>query len=412
MTKVVQLQIDPGSAGKQALRLHKAFLEAGIDSSVLSLHATKIKDERIKHLGRKPNLIASLDAKIQKYLTRKNKGKFGAFSYPVLGTDVSKIPIVREADIIYLHWVLGGFMNLSGMEKLARLKKPVVFYLHDMWSITGGCHHSFDCEKYVTGCNNCHMFPGNRVKDLSYKGFRKKQKLYSKYKNLYFVSPSKWLYECAKQSMLTKDKPVFHIPNLVDNTLYKAYDKKVAKQALNIPEDETVIAFGAVKITSPFKGWEYLQQALEILKKDGNNEKLTVLIFGGEFNKAIESAIPFKTRFIGYLNDDYSMSMVYNAADVFVAPSLADNLPTTIFESLSCGTPVVAFKVGGIPDLVSHKVNGYLANYRDARDFAEGIRFCLRMHVKGHILPSLEPSATIKKHLELFDYMQSFKSDN
>ncbi len=409
MLKVVQLQYNLVSAGKQSMRLHHAFLKAGIDSSLLSLHSDVANDSRIQGLGNSYKMIARFNNRWADRLTRRSIKKFGLFSYPLFGSNVSKLAQVKRADIIYLHWINNGFLSLKSIEQLAKLNKPIIFVLHDMWSITGGCHYSFECEKYKTGCHSCPMFPEPKKNDLSAKEFRRKIRLYSKFDNLYFVSPSQWLYNCARESMLTKDKPVFHIPNLVDNTVYKPFDKRSAKQILNINPDETVIAFGAVSLKSPLKGWEYLQNALEILQKDGTIKNISVLVFGGGYNEELRKAIPFPSRSAGYLNDDYSMAVVYNAADIFIAPSLADNLPTTIFESMCCGTPVVAFNTGGIPDLVKHKLNGYLAKYRDAEDLAEGVKFCLSNGIKGNMLPVFEPSLTIQKHLELYEQIKSTK---
>ncbi len=409
MIKVVHLQIFPESTGRAALRLHKAFLETGIDSTLISLKRGIDEGEKIKQKGRIPTVISWIDSKLQSYLYRKNIPEFGFFFYPILGSDVSGMKEVRNADYIYVHWVLGGFLNLSNFEQLAKLGKPVIFFMHDMWTITGGCHHSFTCEKYKSGCYNCQVFPENKKNDLSAKGFKEKLKLYSKYNNLYFISPSKWLYDCAKQSELTKSKPIFHIPNLIDNKFFKSFDKNIAKQILNIDASQFVIAFGAVSVDNPYKGWPYLQKALKILQQGENIKNVTILIFGSGYKKEIEDAIPFETKFVGHLNDEYSTMLVYNAADVFVAPSLADNLPTTVLESLSCGTPVVGFNVGGIPDMVRHKENGYLARYKDANDISEGIKFCIENKIKGFNLPDFEPASILKKHFDLFKYLQSIK---
>jgi glycosyltransferase involved in cell wall biosynthesis len=293
------------------------------------------------------------------------------------------------------------------MEQLIKLGKPVIFFMHDMWTITGGCHYSFECDKYKTKCHDCPMFEKHKIKDWVLSEFEKKIKLFSSYSNVYFVSPSKWLYDCTKQSALTKDKPVFHIPNVLDRTIFKPFDKKVAKQALNIDPEKTVISFGAVNVNSPYKGWEYLKKALELYKTKSEQKNISVLIFGSNYNKEVDDSIPFDTKFMGALKDEYSTALVYNASDIFIAPSLADNLPYTIFEALSCGTPVVAFNTGGIPDMVKHKINGYLATYKDAGDIVEGIDFVFNNKIKGHLSSDFDTANTIKKHQELFDYISS-----
>jgi glycosyltransferase involved in cell wall biosynthesis len=401
MLKVVHLQTHLPSSGNAAHRLHNAFLEASIDSSMLSLTSDIQDDTRIMHLGKKAQIISWINNKLQSFITRSSIRHFGLFSFPILGTNVAKMEQVKKAEVIYLHWVIGGFLSLTNIKQLAKLNKPIVFFMHDMWTITGGCHHSFECEKYKNKCTNCQMFPNNKKNDLSSLEFDKKVKLYSKFKNLYFVSPSNWLFDCARQSELTNNKPVFYIPNIIDTKLFKPFDKTIAKQILNIDPETKVISFGALSVDSPYKGWKYLQEALEVFKREYTKKNVTVLIFGSGYNKLTADALPFNTKFMGRLRDDYSTVLVYNAADVFIAPSLADNLPTTVMESMCCGTPVVAFDIGGIPDLIKHKINGYLSNYRDSEDLANGIKFCLENNIKGKMLPVFEPGKIIKEHIKL-----------
>lgn len=400
--KVVQIQYSTSSGGNSAFRLQTAFNNTSIESKILSLYNDDSGGKTgITYLGRTPRMIAQLDVDIQSYINRKNIKKYGSFSYPILGTNVANIDEIEQADVIYIHWALGGFLNFRSIRKLAKLKKPIIVIMHDMWPITGGCHYSFTCEKYVTQCNDCQMFDGQKKNDLSLKGFKKKLEIYSKFDNLYFVSPSKWLYDCAKKSFLLKEKPIFYIPNAIDNTLFKPFDKNVAKSILNIDANDTVIAFGAMKVDNPYKGWSYLQKALDILKQRDELKNITILIFGSSHNKKMADEIPFKTHFMGRLSDDYSINLAYNAADVFVVPSLADNLPTTVVESMCCGTAVVGFKVGGIPDMISHKENGYLAQYLDAEDIANGIKFCIDNKIKGKLLPVFERDTVVSKHIDL-----------
>ncbi len=410
MIKIVQIQHSTSSAGSAAIRLQKAFLRANIDSKIVSLIPDIFDDEGIVRVSKWSRLKALLDTTIHSYLTRKSVKQFGSFTYPVLGSDLSRMKEVRNADFIYIHWALLGFLNLESIAQLARLNKPVIIFMHDMWTITGGCHHSFTCEKYKTECHSCPVFSEKKKKDLSYFEFRKKLKLYSKFSNLFFVSPSKWLFECAQQSALTKGKPIFHIPNILDTKVFKPFDKKAARQILNLPADETLIVFGAVYINSPYKGWSYLHQALEILKADCIDKQPTVVIFGSSNNAEVKNAIPFKTIFLGYLKDEHSAALIYNAADVFVVPSVADNLPTTVLECLSCGTPVVGFDVGGIPDMIEHKQNGYLARYKDAQDLAEGIEYCIENKMKGYLPSAFEPEFVIQKHIQLFNEVKKNSS--
>ncbi len=399
--KIVQVQYSSKSGGGAALKLHNAFLDAGIDSHILTLHDDINDTDRVIYCGRKAKIMARIEDMISDFVTRKSKKEFGLFSYPFLGTDISQHRVIKEADIIYIHWVQKGFLNISGYRKIAETGKPVIIFMHDMWSITGGCHHSFTCEKYKTKCYDCQFFPGHKKNDLSAKGFRKKMKLYSGFSNLYFVSPSKWLKECAESSSLTRNREIFLIPNLLDRKIFRPVDKKAARVLLNIDNGNRVIAFGALAIDSPYKGWEYLKNALDKLSGTYRETTISVLIFGKCNVEVIRKNIPFDTVFTGYLKDEYSAALVYNAADVFVTPSLADNLPTTVLESLSCGTPVVGFRTGGIPDMIEHKINGYLAEYRNSDDLAEGIKYCLSNNIRGKISAEFENENIISRHMNL-----------
>jgi glycosyltransferase involved in cell wall biosynthesis len=403
MLKVIHLQNSTESAGGVVPKLHNAFLESGIDSTILSLKPCANDINQIFHLGRFPNIIAKLENRLHSFLSRTNKEQFGLYSYSILGTNVSNNKQILDADIIYLHWIQGGFLNLRNVEQLAKLKKPIIFFMHDMWTITGGCHYSFSCEKYKSRCSECQVFSSHKKNDWSTKGFDRKLRLYSKYDNFYFVTPSRWLHDCVKQSPLTKNKSVFCIPNIVDISIFKPFDKIIAKQILNLNVNNPVIAFGAVSINSPYKGWGYFKRALEILKADSGFENITILLFGGDFNKQMANEIPFDIKYMGFLRDEYSMALLYNAADVFVAPSLTDNLPTTVLQSLGCGTPVVGFDIGGIPDMISHLSNGYLAKYKNPEDLSNGIKYCLNKKITGYMLPGFDINIIVRKHIELID---------
>lgn len=410
MIKVVQIQYSTGSGARSAWRLQQAFISSGIQSQIISLEEEHPVKEGISYLGRKERLIARINMRLQTRRTNKAVKQFGLFSIPGFNNNIANHKAILEADYIYVHWVMNGFLNIASFEQLAKLGKPLIFVLHDMWNITGGCHYSFECTNYVNNeCKGCQVFPADA--SIAIKGFAQKQKLYSRYNNLYFVSPSVWLQQCAQQSLLAKDKPVFYIPNVLDTSVFKKCDKTVARKILNLDEHDTIIAFGAVSVTSPYKGWAYLAAALKKLKEQNLPGKISVLVFGSGYNKEMDEAIPFNTRFMGYLGDEYSTTLVYNAADVFVVPSLADNQPTIVQESLSCGTPVVGFNTGGIPDMITHKQNGYLAEYKNAGDIVEGIKYCLQHKVEGAMLPQFKTPVTVQKHLQLFEFIKQHTAE-
>jgi len=398
--KVLHLQYKT-TAASPAYRLNEAFRENGIQSKLLSLYNELDEVDTNNSLGKKSKWISRVNNKLEGHLKKNMTSKFGIFSYPIIGSNISQLKEVQEADLIYIHWVLNGFLSLQNIEQLVKLNKPILFFMHDMWTITGGCHHSFGCNKYMDHCYNCKFFLQDKNNDLSAREFDKKQKVFSKHDNVHFIAPSKWLYNCAKDSMLTKDKPVFYIPNYLDEKAFKPFKKNIAKKILNFDENKIVIAFGAISIESPYKGWKYLQEALRLLHLDVEHLDIEILIFGSGYQKEIDESIPFKTRFMGFLSDEYATNLMYNAADLFVAPSLAEVFGYVILESLRCGTPVVAFNTGGIPDLIKHKSNGYLANYKDAEDLANGIKYCLDHQVTGYALAQFEAYVVMEQHKNL-----------
>jgi glycosyltransferase involved in cell wall biosynthesis len=402
MYKVVQIQYSTGSGAKSAWRLQQAFINAGIQSEIISLEEEHPTKKGINYLGKKERLISKINMRIQAHKLKKADEKFGLFSIPGFTNNIANHTAIQQADVIYVHWVMTGFLNIKSFEQLAKTGKPIIFIMHDMWNITGGCHYSFDCTNYITNsCSTCQVFPTQPSNAKI--AFQKKLHFYNRFNNLYFVSPSVWLQQCAQQSLLLKNKPVFYIPNALDITVFKPSDKKFARTVLNLPQNDIIVAFGAVSVTSPYKGWAYLAAAMQLLKKQNEQANISVLIFGSGYNKQMDEAIPFNKKFMGYLGDEYSTALVYNSADVFVVPSLADNQPTVVQESLACGTPVVGFNIGGIPDMIEHKKNGYLAEYKNAEDLVTGIEYCIVNKISGSMLPHFNPQNTINQHLKLFE---------
>jgi glycosyltransferase involved in cell wall biosynthesis len=194
---------------------------------------------------------------------------------------------------------------------------------------------------------------------------------------LTIVTPSRWLADCARKSSLFHDLRIEVIPNGLDSQRYKPVEQKLARDLLNLPQDKQLILFGAMKATSDRrKGFHLLLPALQKLSQIQGQDRIELVVFG-----ASEPREPpdfgFKVNYLGRLNDDISLALVYAAADVFVVPSLEDNLPNTVMESLACGTPCVAFKIGGMPDMIEHGQNGYLAQPYEIEDLAKGIAWVL-----------------------------------
>ena len=276
-------------------------------------------------------------------------------------------------DVIHLHWINGGYLKI---ETIARFKKPIIWTLHDMWAFTGGCHITKDCMNYTNSCGTCPQLHSNKEKDLSRWIWQRKARAWQNL-NLTIVTPSHWLAKCAASSSLLKNVRIEVIPNGLDTQQYKPIEKSVARSILSLPEDKQLILFGAMSATSdPNKGFNFLQSALQNLSQSGWGEQVELVVFGSSQPKN-PTELGLKSHYLGRLNDDISLSLVYAAADVFIAPSVQDNLPNTVMESLACGTPCVAFDIGGMPDMIEHQQNGYLAKPFDIDDLARGITWVL-----------------------------------
>lgn len=362
-----------GGAAIAAQRLENALLKNNVDCSMLvDIKSTQLP--YVKALSENPviNVFKKYKFLFEKLLFipfEVSKEERFSFSTSLFGNSIKNRKTVKKADVIHLHWINHSFLSVTNIKELNKLNKPIVITMHDMWYATGGCHHSRTCTNYTKGCGNCMFLSNPKSNDISAKQFAKKEKAYSS--NLTFVGCSNWITELAKQSPLLSNSKVLNIPNPIDISLFTIQDKKKAKQLLKLDMSKKHILFAAANVTNPRKGYKYLEKALENLKE----EEYEIIVLGDDKNNEINFAIP--TIKLGYVSDLDTIITAYNAADVFVSPTLEDNLPNTIMESMSCGTPCVAFKIGGIPDLIDHKKNGYLAQYMNSEDLSSGIKWVL-----------------------------------
>ena len=272
-------------------------------------------------------------------------------------------------DVVNLHWIGDGFV---AAEALSEFNKPIVWTLHDMSAFTGGCYYSQECDRYTKSCGNCLILGHNKSWDLSRWVWQRKAKAWQNLK-LTVVTRSKWLADSAKSSSLLKNSDIRVIPNGLDTGPYKPCDRQTARNILNLPQDRQLVLFGALNSTSnKRKGFPFLQQALKQLSNYEKSQNWEVIVVGASQPKE-KLDIDLKTRYLGTLSDDISLALIYAAADVFVAPSVQDNLPNTVMKALAFGTPCVAFQIGGMPDLIEHKQNRYLAHPFATEDLAQEI---------------------------------------
>lgn len=311
-------------------------------------------------------------------------------------TDIHGALQKLDYDIVHLHWINNRFLDIR---ELAKIHKPIVWTLHDSWPFCGVCHYFIDCERYQTHCGACPMLGSHNEKDLAYEIFEKKLEAY-KDLNLHIVTPSRWLGDCAKKSALLGRFPVHVIPNCLDTDLFRplsveeiqviaerqqnAVVSRVLREATEKRIAKPLILFGAMNAANDrIKGFASLLSALQLLDKLGFTAHLVV--FGANPQELPMKFPNIDVTFVGYIHDSSILTALSNVANVMVVPSLTENLSNAIMESLSCGTPVVAFNIGGNSDMIDHKQNGYLAEPYSSEDLAQGMRYCIE-HNKDNIL--------------------------
>ena len=289
------------------------------------------------------------------------------------GSDITGLPEFKEADVIHLNWINQGMLSLRSIRKILRSGKPVVWTMHDMWPFTGCCHHAAKCDRWKNGCGNCPLLnkPGNR--DLSWQTWHAKERAYGKGR-IAFVGCSNWLTDLARQSPLLRGCRVESIPNALDATLFSPASRTEARRRLGLPENGKLILFVAAKVTNPYKGISYLRDAIgslcatyPVLK-----ESLSVVAVGQEADR-LKDTFPTPVHAVNYVADPGTMADYYRAADVLAMPTLQDNLPNTVAEAMACGTPVVAFEIGGLPQMIDHGENGRLAQYMSTESLATNL---------------------------------------
>ena len=294
------------------------------------------------------------------------------------GTDITSLPEFKQADVIHLHWINQGMLSLTDIRRIIDSGKPIVWTMHDMWPCTGICHHARQCDKYQQECKNCpYLLNGGSPRDLSNKVFHQKKDLY-KNSSIVFVTCSQWLKGQAEKSALLDKHTVINIPNPININLFKPRNKQEARTRCNFPADKRIILFGAAKPTDKRKGVDYFIESCNLLvqKHPELKDQIGIAIYGKQ-SEQIVPLLPFETYDLKYISSEKELVNVYNAIDLYATPSLEENLPNTIMEAMACGVPCVGFNVGGIPEMIDHLHNGYVAEYKSAEDFANGIYWTL-----------------------------------
>ena len=378
--KVVQVNSDNGIGGaaRAATRLHEGLRSAGVSSTLL-VRSRVGGDDSVKGpatfiqdgLSRIRPYISSALYRLEVYPLQ------GFRSLNVFPTRLGRQVRDLEADVVHLHQLSKETMSIS---QLGRIRKPLVWTFHDMWAFCGTEHYSPDetALRYKVGYDKTPAAEGHSGVDLDRWIWKRKKKYWAPEK-MTVVTPSRWLGDCVRSSALFGSARIEVIPNGIDTSLFKPADQLFARKVWNLPPKKPLILFGAMKATSDSrKGFRLLDETLHLLREQIENsaESPELVVFGATQTEGYAN-FPLPTHYVGRIHDEVSLCLLYSAADVFVAPSMQDNLPNTVVEALACGTPAVAFKIGGMPDMIEHEQNGYLARPFEVSDLAQGIQWVL-----------------------------------
>lgn len=369
-----------GGAYRAAFRLHTFLASMGHTSSmcvgmrrrnVPGVHAIEFWGGPVRRLRRRMRR-ARIQMAARVYGTCRS-GKFESFHDDRSQYGAELAPVLPECDVINLHFV-SGLVDYTHFFAGVTARVPVVWTLHDMNPFTGGCHFDSYCCKWVNGCGGCPQLGSANPRDLSSRVWQRKHASLSKVdrSRVSVVAPSHWLADEARRSPILGRFPVHVIPYGIDATTFKPRNCTMAREVLGLPGRKRIVLFVAQQVKNRRKGFHLLREALASLPATDD----VCLVTAGIDVPACE--LPVQSVHLGLLASPGLMTLVYSAADVFVAPSLQDNLPNTVLESMACGTPVVAFNVGGLPDMVRPGETGLLAEHGDAASLAKCVAKLLR----------------------------------
>lgn len=373
-----------GGAAQVAYALHKGVKDLGKESRMLVQNAySKDADVQIIQKSIKRN-----DLEFQRWLNLKGIRNV----YYSNKTKIKDHSFFINSNIVHFHNLHTDFFSILDLPQITALK-PVVWTLHDMHAITGHCAHSFDCERWETGCGNCPdltIYP-SLEKDSTNSIWNLKKDIYANSK-LTIVCPSMWLFKKVKKSIL-KDQDIFLIPNGIDTKIFRNTNKQIARKILDLETDKFIFLFSAEGGKSnTWKGFKHFERLYEELGENPSN--LFITLGNSKFSE--------RGNWINYdyISSKHELALFYSAADLFIYPSLADNCPLAILEAMSCGLPVVTFNTGGIPEIVEHLQSGYIAEYDNFESFYQGALYFINDRENLH-KASVNSISTIQKKYTL-----------
>jgi glycosyltransferase involved in cell wall biosynthesis len=365
-----------GGAARGAFWLHRALRDKGVDSRMLV--GRKYSDDSDVDV-----LAGSLAPATERVrgvldqlpLRRYAKTDDSFWTVGWLPRNVSRAVAARRPDLVHVHWTGGGFLPV---DTLSHLDCPVVWTMRDMWAFTGGCHYTAGCARYADGCGCCPQLKSERPGDLSNLMWQRKHDAWRNI-DLWLVPISGWLADCARSSGIFGDAPIHVIPNGVDSNRFRPMPRDEARAEMGFLPDKRYILFGALgALEDKRKGFgQFVDAISQVGRFLERSDDVELVVFGASPSDALER-VGIASRFVGHIDDDELLAVLYSASDVMVAPSLQEAFGKTLVEAMACGTPVVAFDSGGPAEIVLHKRTGYLAKPFEPEDLARGIAWCLQ----------------------------------
>lgn len=403
IVKVVHVGLGGNSGSAAAVRrLNDKLKENGVCSDTVEMT-----------FDNKSNLSDTMSSG---FLILKNRLFYGRVrtkkGYPFFSCEISheikELEKIKAADIIHLHWV-EGFYSLSNLKYVLDLGKPIVWTCHDSWIFTGGCCVKDGCHKFETECKECKYIIGSKKKDISYWHFNKKKNLL-KDKNITFIAPSQWMKNNLEKSFL-KGKNIRTLFNVPGFHVFGPRNREEIsnKFSTKILRDEKItILVGADSFEQEYKGMQDVLDTLALMYEKNQTlaEKIRILIVGKAWqdNDIINK---YEHYNLGHIDSEYDMSCVYSMADILMFPSHDDNLPYMVIESLACGTPVLAYAIGGIPEIIEHKQSGYLVEEVSVNKFCDGVRWLMEHPLDREIVAQsvrmrFDEEKIVKEYIELY----------
>lgn len=367
-----------GGAAIACYRLKDALQEKGVDVKLLTAYKTSDDPAVIspfntgwKRIKNRYNFYKErFTIFVKNSFSRKN---LFAVSIADSGTDISRLQVIQDADIIHLHWINQGFLSLQNIRQLIKLGKPMIFTMHDMWYCTSICHHACSCDRFMSICRECPYLQHPGAFDLAYNVWLKKQ--FMRDPGVVFTCVSRWLARRAAESGLMEMNRILVIPNVIDTKVFYPRNRQEARLALRISGENKILVFGAAKLNDENKGFELLKKALE---ESRYCKEIDLFLFGEiKRDNDFLKDMPCRFHYLGVIDNPEVLAGIYSAADVTVMPSHYETFGQTLAESMACGTPTVAFNSSGQTDIIDHLENGYLVTYPFTHDFVEGIDWVL-----------------------------------